>query len=175
MPSLLDRFVAWGAQNFTGTGWHRVAFQPLLFLFAWAATARIVMTDEPPIPFRAVFHTYVGNAWIGLGLLCPPLALLSWWLIRRCRRPGATLAGMWVRLGADVGQFTVLLIYHIVTAVLDLQARAQGESRVYARYVVAACLVFSLLLIVRDVWALVVTERISRAIRRIGEGEAAHA
>lgn len=150
-----------------GRGWHRVPFQPVLFLFAWGAVARVAWTEETPINFDEVFTTYTGYAWVALGLLCPPLALFSWWLIRHCRWRKAALAGMWVRFAADVGQLSVLAIYHVVTALADYNRHVYGEDRVVGRYLVGACLLFSLLLVIRDVWALVVTERISRVIRRV--------
>lgn len=40
------------------------------------------------------------------------------------------------------------------------------KSDIYLRYLVGACLVFLVVIVVRDMWALVMTERIAGAIDR---------
>lgn len=165
--ALIDRFIRLGRRWFSDDGWHRVPFQPILYFMLWGAVLRMIVVDDPPIQFEKVFHPSTATAWLVLGVVCPPLALLSWWLIMHCRWSRAALAGLWVRLGADLGQFTALITYHIVT-VLTLPP-VFNESRVYARYAVGACMLFVATLVVRDVWALVATERLASRMRR-GDG-----
>ena len=74
----------------------------------------------------------------------------------------AALVGMWTRLAADVGQFVALLVFHLATAFSE---GWPNETHAYTRYVFAAAMAFVLLLIVRDVWALTVTNNLAGRIR----------
>ena len=162
---MLAWFLRLGERIFSQDPWHRVPFQPILYLMLWGAVLRMVTTDtDTPIPFSALYFENVEVLWGWLGLTCPPLALLAWWLITKCRWKKAPLAGLWVRLGADVGQFIALLAYHIVVTFTGPHYATEG--RVYARYVVGAALMFVALLVIRDLWAIALTERIAGRIRR---------
>lgn len=168
MP-ILDKFALWGAKAFTDNGWHRVAFQPVLFLFLWGAVIRMVVSDRlPPVPLDSVFNGYVEGMWVALGLACPPLALLAWCLIAHCSRwHRSTLAGMWLRLGADLGMGALLVIFHIVAVSAELTA---GESGIYMRYIMGAILFFTVMLVLRDVWSLMMTEKLAGVMEREGGG-----
>lgn len=72
---------------------------------------------------------------------------------------------MWFRLASDIGIFTVLLSFHL-TVVLSIPPAS--EARIFSRYIVAASLLFSLGLVIRDVWALMLTERVARHLDRRG-------
>lgn len=171
MP-VIDRFIRWGARTFTADPWHRVAYQPVLYFFLWGAAVRVWLdNDEPAIPFN-VLASGVDHIWLFLSLFCPPLALLSWFLVSgRIRWRRAALAGLWTRLSADVGQFAALLAYHVVT--LREAVMREAEVQVYFRYITGAGVVFVLLLVVRDVWAIVTMERLAVGLRVIEEREQA--
>ena len=159
---LIDNFIKLGTNLFSSSAWHRVPFQPILYFFLWAATIRIVVVDDViPIPFKEELGESAETTWNILSLICPPLSLLSFWLMFRSLLPRAALAGLWVRLAADVGQFVSLLTFHIANA---LATGWGDESAIYSRYINGAVLAFVLLLVVRDVWALLITDRLARAI-----------
>lgn len=154
-------FIRFGGRTFAPGAWHRVAFQPILFAFAWSASVRIIVGDGQPVPFDEMTHgTAIG--WSVLSLVSPPLALLSWWLLLHSRRPRAALVGMWTRLVADVGQFVALLVFHLATAFSE---GWPDEVHVYTRYIFAAAIGFVAVLIVRDVWALTVMNNLAGRLR----------
>lgn len=162
---MVDRFIRWGGRAFSSDAWHRAGGQPILYLFLWAAATRLLFLDSWGIRIDMVLHgTYVDEVWLGLSLVCPPLALLSWLLIVRCRWHKASLVGLWLRLGADAGQLSALVVFHLVsvrTAMLS-----NSEAQIYFRYLTASAIAFTALLVVRDIWAIVATERIAGRLRR---------
>jgi uncharacterized membrane protein SirB2 len=101
--------------------------------------------------------------WTITALICPPLAMLAWWLVTHCRLSRASLAGLWLRLGADLGQFAVVLTYHLV-GVMTFSRQAR-EDVLYSRYIIAAVVVFLAAILVRDIRALAMVERIAKGIR----------
>ena len=168
MARVVDRFIRWGAQWFSQDAWHRVPFQPILYLMLWGAVLRIVIINrDSPMNFDSVISPSASTAWTALGLGCPPLAALAWWLIKRCKWHKSALAGLWIRLGADVGQLVALVSYHIV--VVFTMPAVGTEARVYARYAVGACIMFVGVLVLRDIWSLVLTERVAGRMRGMDE------
>lgn len=162
-------FVAWGFRVFSHNAFHRVAFQPVLFLFLFAATFRVVVTDHQPIRFDYVAPwAYV--LWVVLGFGCPPLSLLSWWLIVKSRWEASALVGIWLRLAADVGVFFFLLTFHLA-GVLHCHeiVDCHLESSIFRRYLTASLLVFCASLVTRDVWEIVATNSLSK--RGVGRGD----
>jgi hypothetical protein len=155
----VDWFIATGARLFGGDNWHRAPFQGILYLFLWAAAIKISVTGDQPIPFSETLDPFSMGVWTVLSLACPPMAFMAWWLIIRSRLPRAALIGLWVRLAADVGQFAALLAYHLVTLNADL---VTGEALIYLHYLTAAVLAFCLILVMRDLWSIVATERLAR-------------
>lgn len=154
-----------GERLFNAGTYRRVAFAPWLYLFVWGATFRLWWSDEyPPIPFVA--GPAVEVAWTVLALVCPPLALASWWLIDHSKWSRATLAGIWLRLAADIGLTSVLLTYHISTAIRTHNTPTPfTESRIFARYLLGACVMFAFMLVARDVWVIRRTESMARKMR----------
>lgn len=140
--------------------WPAVRFQPTLYLFIWAASVRLAISQAEPPQFDVIAHNFY-VVWLVLGIGGPVLSLLSWWLIEK-RRAHWRYAGMWLRLSADIQVFTVMFSYHLVH-VLD---QNPSEAKVFGRYISAAAMAFVLMLIIRDVWTLVVTERVAVQIRR---------
>ncbi len=155
-------FIRIGGRVFTSSSaWRRVPFQPVLYLLLWAGSVRIILGDAPPVPFDNV-GPWVDVGWNVLSVASPPLALWSWWLILHSRLPRAALVGLWMRLSADVGQFIALLVFHLATALKD---GWPGESHAYMRYAYAAVMAFVWMLILRDSWAISVTNRLAGTLR----------
>ena len=144
-------------------GWRTIPFQPVLYLFLWGATFRLWIEPSTPLAFEEVLgNTSFYGIWLAIGIACPPMALLSWFLIQMVS--GAwRLRGMWFRFAADIGVFVMILSYHITVVIVN----PSNESRIFSRYVVAAAMVFVLGLIVRDAWALVINSIKARGIRRV--------
>jgi hypothetical protein len=160
-----DRFIALGARVFSPGAWHRVPFQPVLYLFLWGAALRIVWDEQVPAPFQQTLSTEAENLWIGLGLVCPILSALAWWLIMHAGFCRSSLIGLWLRLAADIGMLTAIFVFHIADG-LDSRLFGEQPAEFYSRYITAATLVFVFLVIVRDIWALTLTSRLARSMGR---------
>lgn len=157
-------FIRWGYRWFSDGRFHRVPFQPVLYLFLFFGTVRVACSDHTPIRFEVV-GPWVYSAWIVVGLLCPLLALLSWWLIVRSRWALAALLGTYLRVPADAGMFFSLLAFHLA-GVLNCHA-APGcdlEETIFSRYLMAATIVFVGLLLVRDVWSIALINRMAKSL-----------
>jgi hypothetical protein len=143
--------------------WHHVgrprpSFRPVLYLMLWGAALRLLLLRIDPLPIdTALGSESLYEVWLGLGMACPPLALLAWWLIRH--RLGVwRYRGMWLRLSADIGMCTSVMAYHVTTVL----SNPLTESRIYSRYIVGATILYIGALIVADVRALVSVERRAR-------------
>lgn len=144
--------------------WPLIPFQPILYFFILGAVVRLWMNQSAPPAFDDVFAQGFYGAWLAMGIVGPLLALLSWWLVRT-RAGRWRFLGMWTRFSSDIMVFTVLLSFHVVT-IKSVLGVPPSESKIFARYMVGATLIFTLTLIVRDVWVLVVTERLAGRIHR---------
>ena len=161
---VVDRFVAFGIRTFTPVHTAgRVPFQPLLYFFLWAAAIRITFNDKTvaDIPFREALAGWAETMWDVLAIGCPPLALLGWWLIAH-RRARIKLAGHWLRLSADFGMLIALLTYHVATAG---RYGFKDDEHIFSRYMSASCIAFTFALTLRDIWILIVIDRMAAGIR----------
>lgn len=144
------------------TDWVIVPWQPLLYLSMWiGALTLILFGDFANLPSETADFTGVGGidwAWTGLSILCPPIALGSLHLIK-FRTGEKRYRGYWLRLAADIGQFTSLSMY-IATRFAD------GDYRVYPTSILIAAMLFIAALIYRDVRALIRTEILARRLYR---------
>lgn len=141
--------------------WPPVRYQPILYLFLFGAAVRLWRNQQTPPAFDQIIADGTYNVWLGIGMGAPVLSLISWWMI--VKRSGITrYIGMWARAGADLLIFIYLLSFHIVT----VKTFDHNEPRIFSRYVVGATTVFVLTLIIRDVWTLVITERLARRLHR---------
>lgn len=146
-----------GTRFFTARSWQVIPFSPILYFFVFGAVVRLWTSPGEPPPFERAIGPGSYGVWLTMGVMSPIMALIALVMVER-KRGIWRYQGMWLRLGADIGMFSVLLAYHIsVVAFIS-----PTEVRMFARYLVAAILVFILGLIVRDVWTLVVTERVAR-------------
>ena len=142
--------------------WALVRYQPILYLFLFGATIRLWVDDSEPPEFKALIAEHFYGIWLILGVCSPLLSALAWFLIVR-RSGRKRFLGMWLRLASDIGVATVLLSYHAVTSWL---APVETEQAIFSRYMCGATLVFVVSLIIRDVWTLVVTERLAGLIHK---------
>lgn len=140
-------------QRYQADDWRPVFFQPVLALFMWGAALRLSVEQSAPPPFEKVVGVWFYDVWLALGLLCPAMILTAWFLIRRGGR--AIVMGMGMRLAGDIGLFTMLMSYHMTVVTLI----PISETRLFSRYVVAAVMVFTLELIVRDILAMALVEQ----------------
>jgi hypothetical protein len=142
------------ANRFFLNGWAIMAYQPVLYFFVFSASIRLWHDDSEPPNFKEIILSNFYGIWLFLGVASPLLLLLSWFFIKKLSGTWSFI-GMWVRLAADIGMFTNILAYHIVTA------DSRTEAMIFSRYVMGATLVFVLMMIVRDIWTIVVTEKIA--------------
>lgn len=136
-------------------------FQPILFLALWIGAWRITVSDAlPPINVADVLGTYGTVVWTATVLISPPLAAAAWWLIRYrpCRH--AAFAGLILRLGADSGMLSALVVYCAAAG------QPASEDVMLARHISAAATGFAAALLVRDIWALAMVEHIAANLRR---------
>lgn len=144
--------------------WPLVPFQPILYLFTWGAALRLWDLQIEPPAFDEVFRPGVYSLWLAMGVIGPPLALLSWVLIQKCGGRWRYV-GMWTRLSADILVGTTLLTYHIVI-VRNVLGQPITESCIFSRYMLGASIVFTIVLTLRDVWVIICTERLAGRIHR---------
>lgn len=107
--------------------------------------------------------------WVGLSLACPPMLLVAHQLIKKY--PGRLrYFGLWLRLAADIGQlaavlaFWILLITSTPNALIDLDPNTATEY--YALKIWLAVIVFMVLLVIRDVWKIALTERVANKLEK---------
>lgn len=162
---IVDRFIRLGERAFLRRP-ALVAYEPIMYLFLWGAAFRVVFTDDlGAIPFKEVLTPWAEMAWNITSLISPMLAFLAYWLMFKSIAPGSSLAGLWVRLTADTGQFIALITFHFATASYD----KTNESFLYGRYICAGTLFFIFCTILRDVWSLALTHKLAGVLHeRIG-------
>jgi hypothetical protein len=139
-----------------------LAWQPLLYISTWiAALVLLCLGDFENIPPETT-DTPGGTVewvWLGLSLISPPVALLASHLIRH--RCGAVrYRGFWLRLAADLGQFTALTTYTIFRL-------STGDYHIYPAAIVIAAAIFTGTLVYMDCRALVKTEKIARTLNKL--------
>lgn len=142
--------------------WIRVSYQPMLYLATFVAAILILIFGDvtalpahPTIREDSPFGLFW--IWITLALSAPPMALGSLWLIQN--RDGVQrYRGILLRLGADIFQFTVMLIYLILRLFW-------GDYHIIPIAVFAASTLFVAHLIMRDIHDIRRTERLAIRIR----------
>lgn len=149
---------------FTSRSWPIIPFQPILYGFIFGAAVRLWVDPSPPPAFDDVIVHGFYAAWLVMGIFGPVLSLLAWLMVTigsgRLR-----FIGMWARLSADISVGTVLMTYHLVI-VHNVLGGPVSESKIFACYMVGATLLFTVFLVIRDVWVLAATEREAGRIHR---------
>ena len=139
-----------------------VLFQPILLFFMWGATVRLAVSDSPPPRFEKVSNfIWFYDMWLAMGIFYPMLALASWWMIEKCSGKVRFL-GMWARLTSNIGLVTVMISFHLADVLRDKPDIS--ESHIFSRYIMASALCFLCLLVVRDIWTLVLAEKLAKRI-----------
>ena len=141
--------------------WRRIAFQPMLYLCLWVAAIVIIVKGDfatiPPI--FADEHSGVAFwLWSGLSLICPPLAMVSLWFIQSPHGE-RKYQGLWLRLAADVGQLTAVVVYLILRFAI-------GDWHVYPMGALIACVIFVAHLVLRDAERIYVVEKLASKIHQ---------
>ena len=139
--------------------WERIAFQPMLSLCLWVCAVLVIVIDQfQPGVFE---DEHAGSAfWVraGLSLVCPPLAMVSLWLIQS--PSGARkYQGLWVRLAADVGQLTAITMYAALRFL-------SGDWHIYPMGTVVAAVIFVAHLVMRDAKRILVVEKLASKIHQ---------
>lgn len=132
----------------------RLSFRSFLYAATWVATVIIIFKgDFAAIP-RELQDQAEGAFWVwgGLSLGSAPTALIADHLIRRS--PRCKYRAMWLRLGADFGQFVSILVYLILRFYT-------GDYHVYSTAVIVACLTYIAYLVAWDAGQLVDVERLA--------------
>jgi len=143
--------------EFFSKSWRIMAFQPVLSFFIFGVTIRLWFNQtEPPNLKDHVSENFYG-IWLLLGAFSPILLLCAWLLIKRTSGRWI-FVGTWLRLAADIGIFTNVITYHLVS--LD----GRTESILYSRYIIGSVLFFCVMIIVRDIWTIIATEKLATQI-----------
>lgn len=141
--------------------WPAIRFQPILFACIWVGTWHIAYPGGGEASIGRLFQG-LWTAWLITGFTCPPLLVLSWWLIAKCAGRWR-YRGMWLRLAADIGGFAVMFTYLYARLTSD---DPPSDARVFGWILLTGCAFFILLCAGRDAWMLVVTEHRATQIRR---------
>lgn len=144
----------------TRQSWWLLPLQPVVALTVLAAG---IVAIWPGLDFAEVhsrLNPVIAHGWMGLGILAPSMTLVSYSLILRCRGL-VRYAGFWLRLGGDIGQFVVL-----ATFVMMHVSATDNDEDVYVAVCFAGALVALLMMVVRDVWEIALTEQLTTRIHR---------
>lgn len=138
--------------------WAALRFQPLAFLFLWLGTWHVLWTDNyPPIELSQVIGAWAYGGWIGLSLGSPVLLGAAYLAMRSNRY--AKYVGLWLRLAADFGQAVAVGVF--LAAWIVQRGAGENDYRLYLFFTAVSVLVFLVVMVVRDVWQLVVVERLA--------------
>lgn len=150
-----------------GPNWQTMRFQPILYFMMWGATLRMLFENE----YEQIHFEVLSNSpafysmFITIGIFGPILALAAYFMITRLAGKLSYL-GMWFMLAADISQFTNLLAVHLASVFYTQACCHYTEAKLYSRYVVAAALVFILILVFMDLVMITKTGIFARKIRK---------
>lgn len=149
----------WAASQ-SRRSWWVLPLQPVFTLTVLAAGISAIW---PGMEFQT-FHNRLGwaaaHGWMVLGIVCPLMTLFSYWLILR-RAGKRRYRGFWLRLGGDLGQGVVLAVF----ALMHLSDTGSSED-VYVTVGFGGLLLALGMMVTRDVWEIVLTERLAGRIHR---------
>lgn len=140
--------------------WQRIAFQPMLYLALWVGAIVVMVCGDrwsaPPTLRDTTEGVFV--IWGASSLVCPPLALVALWMIQS-QSGVVKYRGFWLRLGADIGQFTALFVY--VAYRMHI-----GDYHVMTMAVLMSCVVFIGHLVMRDAKRVHALENLAKKLHR---------
>lgn len=146
--------------------WRLVPAQPVLYLFIWIAGLHVIATpNNTQIGFsEAGLDERVYHWWNALILASPVMVAAAYVLIFHTHGH-LRIAGLWVRLGGDVGVVSALAAL-IWTRILIL---APGPNQIgdslFSLIALTGVTVFVAMLVVRDVGAIILLGRLSRRLQ----------
>ena len=153
-----------------GSRWRVVPFQPVLYALTGLATIHVSLTDNESIGFdRAFGGTWFHYVWVILGLFAPLQLACSILLINKYTGK-RRYRGYWFRLSADVAQFTTLTTF-LMAWLHSPYPIADSDYRMFLLFILVAAIIFVGELIIRDIWKLVLIERVANSVEN--EAEAA--
>jgi len=142
--------------------WRIVPAQAVLYVFLWIAGIHVIVTPfNEEIGFElAGLHPGTYYWWNALVLISPVMVAAAYALIRH-GRGSVRMFGFWLRLGGDLGVLAALTAL-IATRVHVLgDSGPLGDSPLFGLITLTGLNVFVGMLIVRDIGALVVIERLA--------------
>ncbi len=152
-----------------GVPWRFVPAQAVLFVFVWIAGVHVIATpNNEQIGFlEAGLSSRVYIAWNILILVSPCLVAISYMLIRYSRGH-FRVAGFWVRLGGDFGVMSALsaLIWTRIAVLTATPDDRVGDSPLFSLISLSGVTVFTAMLIVRDIGAIVLLERLATRLEK---------
>lgn len=134
-----------------------MAFQPVLSFFIFGVTIRLWFNQTEPPNFKDHVSENLYGIWLLFGAFSPILLLCAWLLIKKTSGR-CIFVGMWLRLAADIGIFTNVIAYHLVS--FD----GRTESILYSRYIIGSVLFFCVMMIIRDILTIIATEKLAAQI-----------
>lgn len=145
--------------------WQVVPAQAVLFTFLFIAGVHVVATpNNTSIGFDAAglsTHTY---QWWNLLILTSPIMVAASYLLIRYGRAYGRLTGFWLRLGGDLGM-TAALATIIATRIAVLTPDGvPGDSPLFSMITLSGMNMWCLMLVVRDIGAIVTLERLASHI-----------
>lgn len=152
--------------------WRVVPAQPVLYLFIWIAGLHVIATpNNTQIGFsEAGLDERVYHWWNALILASPVMVAAAYVLIFHTHGH-LRIAGLWVRLGGDVGVVSALAAL-IWTRILILAPEPNqiGDGLLFSLIALTGVTVFVAMLVVRDVGAIILLERLSRRLHSWDKG-----
>jgi hypothetical protein len=149
------------------TPWRVVPAQAVIYTFLFIAAVHVIVTtSNEQIGFR---EAGLGAAtyywWNVLILLGPAMTGVAYLLIRHASGH-LTVWGLWLRLGGDLSVLATLTALIATWIMVLTDVGPLGDSPLFALIALSGLTVFTGMLVVRDIGALIVLERIANVIHR---------
>lgn len=146
--------------------WQRILYQPMLYLCLWIAVLVIIhrgdFTNIPPETSDKQNELFW--AWSAVGIVSPPIGLISLWFIYKIKNGLWKYWGFWLRLAADIGMATAMLCYCIFR--FDV-----GDYHVYTMATTVSSTIFVFHLVLRDCLKLYEIEAVASQLQLQWEEE----
>lgn len=157
---------AWFIRQFS-TDWTPLRFQPILFLAAWGGTWGVFLADFPEKDELAVGLTeslgeWGWHGWLALSFTAPVMLMLAYSFVY-LGSGYLRYFGFWFRLGADCAQLAAISAFLMAQG--SWYRGVDNDYRVYFLSLCIAVLAFLVIMVIRDVWQLMLTERIASRLR----------